>query len=75
MKKQILLNGGEVLISDQKKAIAIYPYRDSDATKVTLDTKEVLIEACGVPGIDIDKIRGAAVLARDYLSIYCFLGD
>ncbi|MEM2470580.1 MAG: phenylalanine--tRNA ligase beta subunit-related protein, partial [Nitrososphaerota archaeon] len=39
MKEPRILKGGELVISDSKRLIAIYPYRDADYSKVTLQTR------------------------------------
>ncbi|MCW4016092.1 MAG: phenylalanine--tRNA ligase beta subunit-related protein, partial [Candidatus Bathyarchaeota archaeon] len=51
MEKPLILKGGEIVVCDQEKLIAVYPYRDSDSTKVTQKTKNVTIVVCGVPDI------------------------
>lgn len=50
---------GEPCISDANKIIHVYPHRDSELTKVTLDTKNLLIIACGVPGIEYKTVNNA----------------
>jgi DNA/RNA-binding domain of Phe-tRNA-synthetase-like protein len=71
MKNPIILSGIEPVIGDEKKTIAVYPYRDSDATKVTLKTREALILVCGVPGITEIMIRKGAEVAKDYITRFC----
>lgn len=65
------LKGGEVVVSDGEKLIAIYPYRDSDETKVTLDTKDVALLTCGVPGVDEAVLEEAEGLALQYITKTC----
>ncbi|MBT8171808.1 hypothetical protein KJN74_02930 [Candidatus Bathyarchaeota archaeon] len=71
MKKPFFLKGEEIVISDKKKLIAIYPYRDSDDTKVTLETKNVTIVICGVPGIKKETLKSASDVAKDYILRFC----
>jgi DNA/RNA-binding domain of Phe-tRNA-synthetase-like protein len=40
MKKLMELQGGEIVVSDENKLVAVYPYRDADNTKVTEKTKK-----------------------------------
>jgi len=47
MKETIGLKLNQVILTDSTKIIAIYPYRDSDDTKVTMDTKNIRIVSCG----------------------------
>ena len=71
MQEPEILKGNEPVVSDSKKLIAIYPYRDSDETKVTEKTKEVLLLICGVPGIPEEKLQYAAELTIDYITRFC----
>jgi len=71
MKKPMELQGGEIVVSDEKKLIAVYPYRDSDNTKVTEKTKKVIIVACGVPKITYEKLQGASKTAVEYVIRFC----
>ncbi len=71
MNKAIVLRGNEPVVSDGEKLIAIYPYRDSDATKVTEDTEDVLLLICGVPGIGRETLEGARRMAVEYIRRFC----
>jgi DNA/RNA-binding domain of Phe-tRNA-synthetase-like protein len=68
-----VLTGAEVVIEDQesKELVAVYPYRDSDGSKVTERTKDVLFLMCGVPGIDISTLERARDLTREYVGRFC----
>jgi len=67
------LTGVEVVIEDQRshRLIAVYPYRDSDDSKVTERTKGVLFLMCGVPGIDETTLERARDLTEEYVGRYC----
>ncbi len=71
MEKPMKLAGSQVVVSDDKQIVAIYPYRDADASKVTEETKNVLILVCGVPGISEDKLRSAMKVAFDFITMSC----
>lgn len=71
MKEEMTLLGGEVVISDEKRLVAVYPYRDDDKTKVTLETGNVMLISCGVPGIGRDILIEAARLAGEYVRRFC----
>lgn len=71
MERPVKLKGGEVVISDPKKLVAIYPYRDSDETKVSVSTKNVLLLACGVPGIGEETLQDALKTAVGYVTRFC----
>lgn len=70
MGKPKELDGGEIVISDSKKLIAIYPYRDSEETKITTDTQDVLFMVCGVPGVG-EKLEKARETMIDYVIRFC----
>jgi DNA/RNA-binding domain of Phe-tRNA-synthetase-like protein len=70
MKEPITLKPNQVVICDEEQVIAVYPYRDSDDTKVTPDTKRMHVISCGVPGISDDKIIKAYEMAADFLEKY-----
>ncbi|MBS3815686.1 MAG: hypothetical protein KGY45_03895 [Hadesarchaea archaeon] len=71
MSEPIHLDGGEIVVSDRGKLIAIYPYRDSNDTRITLDTKNALIMTCGAPGIDREKLEKAEEKAIRYVTRFC----
>jgi len=71
MEKPLILQGGEIVISDDEKLIAVYPYRDADNTKVTEETKNVTIVVCGVPGITEASLEYASRVALEYINRFC----
>ncbi|MGQ9721193.1 MAG: B3/B4 domain-containing protein [Candidatus Jordarchaeum sp.] len=71
MKKPKKLIGGEIVVSDSKKLVAIYPYRDSDDSKITLKTKKILLMSCGVPGISDAELNQALEYAMGYIKKFC----
>ncbi len=71
MKESKILKGTEVVISDQEKLVAIYPYRDADSTKINMNTKNVKLLICGVPGIEMDHLKKAEDTAVEYITKFC----
>jgi DNA/RNA-binding domain of Phe-tRNA-synthetase-like protein len=71
MEKPLLLKGGEIVITDNEKLIAVYPYRDADNTKVTEITENVTIIVCGAPGINEEKLENASQMAQEYIRRFC----
>ena len=71
MEKPILLSKNQVVLDDGESIVAVYPYRDSDATKVTEKTENVWIVSCGVPGIKREMVARAYRICTGYLSEYC----
>lgn len=75
MEKPMVLVGNEVVVSDEEKLIAIYPYRDADDTKVTGATRNVLLLICGVPGIDEEVLKRASQITVDCIIKFCGGGE
>lgn len=71
MEKPMILQGGEIVVSDGEKLVAIYPYRDADSTKITEKTKNVTLLVCGVPGIEEKTLQDAMRVTLDYVVQYC----
>ncbi|OGS48070.1 MAG: hypothetical protein A3K68_05190 [Euryarchaeota archaeon RBG_16_68_13] len=71
MDAPVLLRGVEVVVEDEGKLVAIYPYRDSDATKVTLATRDTAFMTCGVPGIPREQLLEAADTTREFVERFC----
>jgi len=71
MAKLVHLTGSEVVIADNGKLVAIYPYRDAEEAKITQKTRNVLFIACGVPGIDEEKLRLALDLSFKFVTRFC----
>jgi DNA/RNA-binding domain of Phe-tRNA-synthetase-like protein len=71
MKKPLILKGGEIVIADSAKLVAVYPYRDADNTKVTEETKNVTVIVCGAPGISEETLNFASKVALEYILRFC----
>jgi DNA/RNA-binding domain of Phe-tRNA-synthetase-like protein len=71
MDKPFVMKGGEIVLSDQTKLIAVYPYRDADNTKVTESTKNVSIVVCGVPSISKEMLENASKVTLEYITRFC----
>ncbi len=70
MEKPMELKGGEIVVSDEEKLIAIYPYRDSSETKITTRTQEVLLMVCGAPEVG-DRMEKAEEIMLEYVKRFC----
>ena len=71
MEKPLILKGGEIVISDNEKLIAVYPYRDAENTKVTEKTQNITIIVCGVPGISKEILSEALWIVFEYVTTFC----
>lgn len=70
MERPIVLAKNQVVMTDGSRIIAVYPYRDSDTTKVTAGTRNIRIVTCGVPGIEPCLLTGAFDRCASYLERY-----
>lgn len=71
MKEPVELKPNQVIICDESEIIAVYPYRDSDSTKVTMATKNMHVISCGVPGIGRETVLDAYRDCAANLAKYC----
>jgi DNA/RNA-binding domain of Phe-tRNA-synthetase-like protein len=71
MRTPMFLQGKEIVISDNSRLIAVYPYRDADFSKITENTKNVLLLVCGVPGIEKEHLNEVGGIVVDYLHKFC----
>jgi len=71
MSKPMDLNGGEAVVADNEKLIAVYPYRDADSSRVDEKTTDVVLMVCGAPGIDYESLMRAEQVASELILQYC----
>jgi len=71
MNEVMQLEGREIVICDEEKLVAVYPYRDADKSKVSSGTKNVMLLVCGVPGIDEEILSGAGRVALELVTKFC----
>ena len=71
MDKPLRLQGGEIVVQDAEKLVAVYPYRDAECTKVAEATKNVVLLFCGVPGISEEKLVDAQNVTSEYVTRFC----
>jgi DNA/RNA-binding domain of Phe-tRNA-synthetase-like protein len=67
MTKPLTLTDNMLVLADQKQILCIYPYRDSDFTKITEKTRNVLIVAYGAPGISEWQLKEAVETTLSYI--------
>lgn len=61
----------QLVISDAEKIINLYPHRDAEKTKITVETRNILIIACGAPSVPPEKVLEATEKAARYIIEYC----
>jgi DNA/RNA-binding domain of Phe-tRNA-synthetase-like protein len=71
MDKPMQLGGGEAVIQDDDRLVAVYPYRDADYSKVTTSTRNLLLMTCGVPGIGAEELEKAEAIGVEYITRFC----
>lgn len=71
MERPTVLQGGEVVVADGEKLVAIYPYRDAEASRITEKTENVLILVCGVPNVGDEALSLAGRVAVEYVTSFC----
>lgn len=71
MDKPMSLSGGEVVISDSERIVALYPHRDADYSKLTEKTRNVTILVCGVPGISLETLYESEKTTIEYVNRFC----
>lgn len=67
MDKPITLTEQMLVLADQKQVLCIYPYRDTDLTKITMQTRNAMIIVYGVPRIGEQVLKEAAETTLDYI--------
>ena len=67
MNKPITLTDKMLVLADKRQVLSIYPYRDSDYTKITEKTKDVLIVGYGAPGITEQQLKEAVETTLAYI--------
>ncbi len=71
MKKPLFLAGGEIVLADASRLVAIYPYRDAEYSKITLQTNDLGLVSCGAPGIPLDRLKDSAEKASEFIIRFC----
>jgi DNA/RNA-binding domain of Phe-tRNA-synthetase-like protein len=62
------LTRNQIVLADKSKVLHVYPYRDSKLTMIRDTTKNVLVVACGVPGLGEDIVLEACRKASEYIT-------
>ncbi|NPA85481.1 MAG: hypothetical protein GXO07_05720 [Crenarchaeota archaeon] len=64
---EVRLEGRELVLADEEGVMHLFPYRDSRRTMVTLETKNALVAAAGVPGVPEEEVRKAVEEILEFL--------
>jgi len=68
MKTPILLRRNMLVLADEKQVLCIYPYRDCDYTKITLETRNVALVGYGVAGTTSTQVQEAVEMALSFIT-------
>jgi len=69
MSKPMALMDKMLVLADEKQVLCIYPYRDSDYTKINDQTRNVLIVGYGAPEITEKQLSEAVETTLSYIKI------
>lgn len=56
-----------LVLADQKQVLCIYPYRDSDRTKIAMQTRNVMLVGYGASGVAEGQLKEAVGTALSYI--------
>jgi DNA/RNA-binding domain of Phe-tRNA-synthetase-like protein len=67
MDKPMQLTEKMLILTDEKQVLCVYPYRDSDHTKITLLTQKAVIIGYGAPRIGQEQLKAAVGRTLEYI--------
>jgi DNA/RNA-binding domain of Phe-tRNA-synthetase-like protein len=67
MDKPMLLTEKILVLTDEKQVLCVYPYRDSDHTKITLRTQKPVIIGYGAPAIGQEQLKAGVERTMGYI--------
>jgi len=56
-----------LVLTDERRVLCIYPYRDCDHTKISLETRNAVIVGYGAPGITMEQLKRAVEMTLAYI--------
>ncbi len=65
--KEEKLKSNQIVLADSEKVLHVFPHRDSRITMITESTRNVLVAACGVPGVEKERVMKACKMAVEYI--------
>jgi len=67
MNKPMFLTEKMLVLTDEKQVLCVYPYRDSDRTKIGKQTQIAVIIGYGAPRIGEGQLKGAVEKTLEYI--------
>ncbi|MFH1399616.1 MAG: tryptophan--tRNA ligase [Candidatus Woesearchaeota archaeon] len=71
--REFELSAKEIVFEDQEKIVSAYTIGDTYKTKITPETKNVMVLAVNAPGITKKNVQTAVEKATEYVEIFCRL--
>jgi DNA/RNA-binding domain of Phe-tRNA-synthetase-like protein len=71
MDKPLITAGGEIVMTDEARLVAVYPHRDADYSRITLQTKNLTLISCGAPNIPLAQLKQAAKTSSEFVTRFC----
>lgn len=68
IRKPMILDEKMLVLADMKQILCIYPYRDSDFTKINMQTQNAMIIGYGAPGITEEQLSDAIRKTLSYMT-------
>lgn len=69
MNKALTLTDRMLVLADEKQVLCVYPYRDSNYTKISEQTQNVVIVGYGAPGITEKQLSEAVETTLLYIKL------
>ncbi|MGB9778109.1 MAG: B3/4 domain-containing protein [Candidatus Bathyarchaeales archaeon] len=69
MSKPLILADNMLVLADERQVLCIYPYRDAEYTKITEQTRDVVIIGYGAPRIERNQLREAVETTLSYIKV------
>jgi len=67
METPITLTSRMLILADKRRILCIYPYRDSDNTKIIMNTQNAAIVGYGAPGIQQKLLKDAVEMTLSFI--------
>jgi len=67
MNKPMFLTEKVLVLTDERQVLCVYPYRDSDCTKITNQTQDAVIVGYGAPRIEEGQLKEAVEKTLEYI--------
>jgi DNA/RNA-binding domain of Phe-tRNA-synthetase-like protein len=70
----MMLEQNMLVLADRKRVLCVYPYRDSDYTKITQKARNILVVGYGAPGIAVQQLRKTVQTTVEFIRLVAYGG-